>query len=134
MNLDKKTRLVLLIFALIALLAGTYHLVRLMLGHRADISLIAREVDAVVSANLAAAKLYSLDVEKHQVAKQHRRLRWEQIETIVTVNDSRPLDVLGRKLQDGLNVSTCLVINAFTVSISLRFIASSSDTSTIHCP
>lgn len=109
MNLDKKTRLVLLIVALIALLAGTYHLVRLMLGHRADISLIAREVDAVVSANLAAANLYSLDVQKQHVTKQYGMLKWEQIETIVTLEDSRPLDILGRKLQDGLNVSNLTI-------------------------
>jgi len=102
-----------LILVLIALLAGTYHLVRLMLGHRADISLIAREVDSVVSANLAAAKVYSLDVQKNHVIKQHGKLRWEQVETVVTLNDSRHLNVLGKKLQDGLNVSNLTIRDDF---------------------
>ncbi len=102
-----------MILALIALLAGTYQLVRLMLGHRADISLIAGEVDAVVSANLAAANVYSLDVQKNYVTKHHGRLRWEQVETVVTLNDSRLPNVLGKKLQDGLNVSNLTIIDDF---------------------
>lgn len=91
----------LLAASLAFILTGAYCLTRLLM--RPNVSLAAKRVDSIVSANLEAANIKSSQIQKNYVPKKNGGVNWEQIEVVVAVDDSQSLNALKKTLQRSLN-------------------------------
>ncbi len=109
MNLDKKTRVALLVLALIVFLGGTYFLASLIFRQGTNASILARQVDSIFSHTLSAAGAKTSEMRKNYVHKRSGKLDWEQIEVVVTLDQSQSLYSLSRKLRDSLDIPALAV-------------------------
>jgi len=101
-KLDRKTRVALLVLMLVVLLLGTYGLARLMFRQRPNIALLASEIDSIVSTTLSAAGIEPSEIQKNFVAKDNGKFHWRQIEVVVTLHDSQPIDELSDRVREML--------------------------------
>jgi len=102
-SLGKGARLAVLAAILVALLAGVYGATCLMFGGHKDTLSPAREIDSIISANLAIQELYSLELRKNYVTKQSGERVWEQIEVIAEVDKTQSLANLSESLEAKLD-------------------------------
>lgn len=109
MNLDKKTRVALLVLALIVFLGGTYYLTSLIFRQGANASFLARRVDSVFSQTLSTAGAKASEMRKNYVRKHDGKSDWEQIEVVVTLDQSQSIYSLSRRLRDSLDIPALAV-------------------------
>ncbi len=99
-HVGRRTKIVLLILILLALLAATYSSASLIFYDNPDISLVARRVDSVVLSHLS----YPHDIRKNYVPKRDGEHAWEQIEVAVTLDESQSPAGLSNALKQDLNI------------------------------
>jgi len=108
-RIRKKVRVALLLAALVAFFAGTYVATALLFESNTNLSLLARKVDSNFSATLSAAEASPLEVRKNYVRKHNGTLSWEQIEVVVTLDESQSMYSLSKSLQHGLDIPATTV-------------------------
>ncbi|MBI4831687.1 MAG: divergent polysaccharide deacetylase family protein [Candidatus Lindowbacteria bacterium] len=99
-NWNNNTKIAALAVALVAIMTAAYCLTRLFL--RPNVSLAAKRVDSIVSANLAAADIKPSQIQKNSVPKKDGGVNWEQIEVVVALDGSQSLPAVSKKLHSGL--------------------------------
>lgn len=108
-NVGRRTKIVLLVLILLALLAATYSLTSLLFHDKTDISLLARKVDSIVLSNLARPHMGHSDIRKNYVPKQNGEYTWEQIEVAVTLDESQSVAGLCNALKQELSRSNLTI-------------------------
>ncbi|GAB4337529.1 MAG: hypothetical protein Kow0099_10960 [Candidatus Abyssubacteria bacterium] len=106
---DKNARLALLILILAALLGGTYYLTVLALGRTADVRHLTKKIDSIVSATLASAEVPTHEVSRNRILKRDGKFEWEQIEVLVTLDESHSIYELRDSFLESLSLTGVVV-------------------------
>jgi polysaccharide deacetylase 2 family uncharacterized protein YibQ len=104
-SLGEKPRIALLVLSLFVLLGATYFLTYLVFSDETDISLLAREVDAIVISHLLTQNdMNPPEIRKNFIVKQDGTHVWEQIEITFAVDESQSMTGLSNSLKDALDL------------------------------
>ncbi len=106
---DRNTRLAILLLTLVALLAGTYYLTSLTLGRVTDVRQLTKEIDSAFSAALVSAETPASAVSKNHVSKNDGKLEWDQVEVLVTLNETHSIYALRDRFLDNLTITSVVV-------------------------